>query len=109
MFDSYADWAIIIVVAVLIFGGTKKIPEMARNLGKATGEFKKGQMEIENELKNSVNTTKTNKDQVNYMKIAEDLNIETKDKTIDQIINEINQKLNKNTAVPENVVESKQN
>lgn len=109
MLESYADWAIIIVVAVIIFGGTKKIPEMARNLGKASGEFKKGQMEIENELKNGGNATKSNKDQVDYMKIAEDLNIDVKDKTIDQIINEINQKLNKNTKVPENVVASKQN
>jgi len=111
MFDSYADWAIIIVVAVIIFGGTKKIPEMARNLGKATGEFKRGQMEMESELKNGVSTTtKANKDQVDYMKIAGDLNIDTKDKTIDQIIGEINTKLNKNVQKePENVVESKQN
>ncbi len=109
MFDSYADWAIIIVVAVIIFGGTKKIPEMARNLGKASGEFKRGQIEIENELKNGGSATKVNKDQIDYMKIAEDLNIDIKDKTIDQIINEINQKLNKNTGAPENVVESKQN
>ena len=32
---------IIIAVAVFLFG-TKKIPEMARSLGKATGEFRKG-------------------------------------------------------------------
>ena len=91
MFDSYADWAIIIVVAVIIFGGTKKIPEMARSLGKAKGEFRRGQIEIENELKNGDNTANSaknniNKDQVDYMKVAEDLNINVKDKTIDQIL-----------------------
>ena len=36
MFDSYMDILIIAVVALIIFGGTKKIPEMARNLGKAS-------------------------------------------------------------------------
>ena len=46
MFASYMDRLIIAVVALIIFGGTKKIPEMARNLGKASGEFKRGQMEI---------------------------------------------------------------
>jgi len=111
MFDSYMDILIIAVVALIIFGGTKKIPEMARNLGKATGEFKKGQMEIENELKNGTSTANTaNKDQINYMKIAEDLNIDIKDKTIDQIIGEINTKLGKVPAKePEMVAESKQN
>ena len=109
MFDSYMDILIIAVVALIIFGGTKKIPEMARNLGKATGEFKRGQMEIENELKNGTSTKTVNKDQVNYMKIAEDLNIDVKDKTIDQIIGEINEKLGTSKKPVEGAVESKQN
>jgi sec-independent protein translocase protein TatA len=109
MFDSYMDILIIAVVALIIFGGTKKIPEMARNLGKATGEFKRGQMEIENELKNGTTTPTANKGQVNYMKIAEDLNIDVKDKTIDQIIGEINEKLGHSTKPVEGAVETKQN
>ena len=88
MIGSIDDWLILIVVAVIIFGGTKKIPELARNLGRATGEFKKGQMEIENEIHSTKNTN-----QIDYMKIAQDLNIDIKNKTIDQIIGEINEKL----------------
>ncbi|OGY44226.1 MAG: hypothetical protein A3B89_03705 [Candidatus Buchananbacteria bacterium RIFCSPHIGHO2_02_FULL_40_13] len=41
---------ILIGVVVLFFGG-KKISELARGLGRFTGEFKKGKMEIEKELK----------------------------------------------------------
>ncbi len=41
---------IIIAVAVFLFG-TKKIPEMARSLGKATGEFRKGKVEMDKEVK----------------------------------------------------------
>ena len=61
LFDSYMDILIIAVVALIIFGGTKKIPEMARNLGKASGEFKRGQMEIENELRNGTKATQNTK------------------------------------------------
>lgn len=38
---------ICIVVAFVLFGGAKKIPELAKALGKAKGEFKKGLAEGE--------------------------------------------------------------
>lgn len=41
---------IIIAAAVLIFGA-KKIPELARTLGRSKGEFEKGKIESEKELK----------------------------------------------------------
>lgn len=34
--------AICLVIAFVLFGGAKKIPELARSLGKAKNEFKKG-------------------------------------------------------------------
>jgi len=40
---------IVIVLGVFFFGG-KKMTEWAKNLGKFTGEFKKGKREIEKEL-----------------------------------------------------------
>jgi len=41
---------IVIVIGVLIFGA-KKIPELAKTFGKAKGEFEKGKIEGEKELK----------------------------------------------------------
>jgi len=41
---------VVIVIAVLIFGA-KKIPELAKTFGKAKGEFEKGRIEGEQELK----------------------------------------------------------
>ena len=37
-------WQLLIVVllVIILFGGSKKIPELARSLGKAKGEFQKG-------------------------------------------------------------------
>ena len=48
--QNIGPWQLIIVIAVraLLFGG-KKIPELARSLGKAKGEFKKGLAEGEKE------------------------------------------------------------
>ena len=49
---SWGPWQIglLILVIVLIFG-SKKLPELARALGKAKGEFKKGTAEGEALLK----------------------------------------------------------
>lgn len=47
------EWNIIIAVIVigaLIFGA-KKIPELARTFGRARGEYEKGKIESEKELK----------------------------------------------------------
>ncbi len=51
MFDSIDDWLIIAVVAGILFYGSSKIPQLARNLGRSVGEFKKGRLESEQELK----------------------------------------------------------
>ena len=40
---------LVIILAVLFFGSTK-IPELFRALGRAKGEFKKGELEAEMEL-----------------------------------------------------------
>ena len=42
--------AVIFVVVLLLFGA-KKIPELARGLGKSMGEFKKARTEFEDEIK----------------------------------------------------------
>ncbi|MCL4411837.1 MAG: twin-arginine translocase TatA/TatE family subunit [Candidatus Thermoplasmatota archaeon] len=51
MLGSPTDWLILILVVLLVLGGSKKIPEIARSMGRAMGEFKRGQLEIEKELK----------------------------------------------------------
>ncbi len=45
------EWIwIVIIVGVLIFGA-KKIPELAKTLGKAKGDYEKGRIESEKDLK----------------------------------------------------------
>ena len=49
---------ILLLVLVLVFG-SKKLPELARSLGKAKGEFKKGTAEGEALLKEEEEKSKT--------------------------------------------------
>ena len=42
---------IIIFIAVLLLFGAKKLPELARGMGKAMGEFKKARNEFEQEIR----------------------------------------------------------
>lgn len=45
------EWVIVgIVVILLFFGGAKKIPEFAANLGRARGEYERGRLEIEKQI-----------------------------------------------------------
>ncbi len=49
---------IILVLAVVFIFGAKKIPELAKTLGKAKGEFEKGKLEGEKELNDFKNKEK---------------------------------------------------
>lgn len=51
MFDSLDDWLIIAVVVAILFYGSSKIPQLAHSLGRAMGEFKKGRLEVDREIK----------------------------------------------------------
>lgn len=43
---------LILVAVVILFFGGKKLSELARGVGRFTGEYKKGKAEIEEEIKN---------------------------------------------------------
>ena len=45
-----SEWVIIAIVAVVVIFGAKKIPEIARSLGRSQSEFKKGVKEGQTEL-----------------------------------------------------------
>ena len=49
MFNGPGEWIIIALVVVVLFGG-KKIPELARGLGRSIQEFKKAKNEIKDEI-----------------------------------------------------------
>jgi sec-independent protein translocase protein TatA len=57
-----SDWIIILVIVLLFFGG-KKLPELARGLGRGVREFKDAASGVKNEVEKEINDVKdtTNK------------------------------------------------
>ncbi|MEE9115687.1 MAG: twin-arginine translocase TatA/TatE family subunit [Thermoplasmata archaeon] len=51
--DAGLELPILILIVVILLFGAKKIPELARGVGRALGEFKRGKMEIEREIAQS--------------------------------------------------------
>jgi len=54
---SGGEWITILLVVVVLFGG-KKIPELARGLGKGIREFNDAKEGIKTEIENGANASK---------------------------------------------------
>ncbi|MDA7940500.1 MAG: twin-arginine translocase TatA/TatE family subunit [Nitrosopumilus sp.] len=50
-FVQGSEWIIILVVVAVLIFGAKKIPELAKTFGRARGEFEKGRIEGDRELR----------------------------------------------------------
>lgn len=87
---------ILIVAVAIFFFGPDKIPELARSLGKATGEFKRAQMASEQEIKKLNEPNKLNpldeKDTKIY-NLAIEMGIDVNNKTSEQLVEEIRLKM----------------
>lgn len=75
---------LIVLVFVLLFGATK-IPQLARTLGRAKGDFEKGKLEGERELA-------TEQDEVATIRRARELGIPTDGRAIAEIRKDIQAK-----------------
>ena len=90
-FDDPLQWIVIGVIVIVIFlWGPQKIPELARGLGRAKGEFDKASKEFQASANLAASTAPTPKtaDQV-LLETARQLGIVTEGKTREQISAEI--------------------
>ncbi len=93
------EWIIVIGLIVVVFFGVKKIPELARSFGKASGEFEKARLESKREvekLKNGESVVSTSKDRSKLEEVAESLGLEASGKTDDELRSSIQSELRKN-------------
>lgn len=87
LFISGAEWLwIIVIVGVLLFGA-KKIPELARSLGRATGEYEKARLEAEREIRGYRSASDVNREKLED--IARTLGIDPSGKDDDELKREI--------------------
>ncbi|MCX9012688.1 MAG: twin-arginine translocase TatA/TatE family subunit [Candidatus Methanoperedens sp.] len=89
---------ILILMAILFLFGPSKLPEMARSLGKAAGEFKKAQIEAEHELKKMDKSPLDDRD-IKIHNLAIEMGLDVKNKTIEQLVEEIRNKIKLNEGL----------
>lgn len=92
------EWVIIIVIIVVIFFGAKKIPELARSMGRATSEFQKARIEAKRTLatdSESTIETKRSVDREKLESIAETLGVDYSNKDDQDLRNAIDEELKK--------------
>jgi sec-independent protein translocase protein TatA len=98
-FINGMEWIIIILVIVVIFFGAKKIPELARSMGRATSEFQRARVEAKRTLANESfsNQERTQKsiDREKLESIAETLGVDYSNKDDQDLKNAIDEELKK--------------
>ncbi|MCP8305246.1 MAG: twin-arginine translocase TatA/TatE family subunit [archaeon] len=92
----------LILLAVVLLFGAKKIPEIAKAFGRAKGEFERGKQEIdkeireaEKEVKEGSSSKKEESEREKLIKAANALGISTYGKTDEQLREEIQVALKK--------------
>jgi len=72
------EWIIIlIIIAVLLLFGPQKLPELARGLGRALGEFRRGKIEVERQISDELSSMDVKDTRARVEKAASALAIPT--------------------------------
>lgn len=90
------EWIIIIGVIIAVFFGAKKIPELARSIGKASGEFEKARIEAKKEVEKLKNMPAASIERTKLEEVAGTLGVDSSDKTDEQLRSDIDAALRKN-------------
>ena len=90
-----SEWLIVVVIVVVLIFGASRIPSLAKSLGRAQGEFQKGKVESDLELKKlkEGSSSPQPSEHDKLLKAAWELGISTEGKTDDQIREEVKKAL----------------
>lgn len=98
-----SEWFIIALVAIVLFLGSKRLPELSRKIGKAVGEYNKTKSMVQNELQtvttgyniNVQGPVQTERQKLEM--IAKSLGVDFLNKSDDELRNIIASKMGKQT------------
>ena len=93
---------ILAVIVIVVLFGANRIPTIAKSLGRATGEFTKGRMQIKKEIKEAEDETDEEKAKEKILQTAKGLGIDTEGKSISEIKKEILTKMDEEEEEEEN-------
>jgi sec-independent protein translocase protein TatA len=86
------EWLFIIIIILVLFFGVKKIPEIARSVGKASAEYEKARIQAKHELEQVQLQKNTNdkaaaaaEDRKKLESIAKVLDIDSTNKSDDEL------------------------
>jgi sec-independent protein translocase protein TatA len=97
------EWVILlIIIAVLLLFGPQKLPELARSIGRALGEFQRGRMEIQREIRQEFQQEEAKDFGTRLRDCARELSIDTTGRRDSEIKMEIARRID--TAPDEKVV-----
>ena len=81
---------ILIFGAILLLFGPSKLPEIAKSIGEATRQYKKGMTEVKSDLQSGYDSSDTPlTEDEKLIKTAEKLGIPTKERSIEDIAQDI--------------------
>jgi sec-independent protein translocase protein TatA len=94
-----SEWFIIAFVAIVLFLGSKRLPELSRKIGRAVGEYNKTKNMVQSELENATTGYNINvqgpvqTERQKLEMIAKSLNIDFLNKGDDELRNIISSKM----------------
>ena len=95
------EWVIIIAVIILLFFGVKKIPELARNIGKASAEYKKARIAADREIQSIKDDVCMNPGRGKLEDVANTLGIDCSSMTDEELRKAIDTEINRGKKSPE--------
>jgi sec-independent protein translocase protein TatA len=90
-----AEVIIIVIIIAVLFFGVKKIPELARSLGKASTEYEKSRIEAKKEIQQIKSHNTTDVDREKLESIADTLGIDYSTKNDEELRNSIETEIDK--------------
>jgi sec-independent protein translocase protein TatA len=98
-FINGAEWIIVILIIVVLFFGARKIPELAKSLGRASSEFQKARIESKKTLETEIGTSpQKSVDREKLESIAETLGVDYSNKNDQDLKNSIEYELKKQNS-----------
>ena len=91
LFVAGYEWILILVAVGVLFFGAKKIPQIARSIGKAESDYEKGKLEGKKEIDQVLGSD----ERLKLVKVAETVGIESEGLSDEQLKQAINDALSK--------------
>lgn len=93
-----SEWIWLVLIVIILLFGARKIPDLAKGLGRARGEFEKGKQEAELELKKEQEQRREKTQREKMEEAAKPLGINFENMNDEELREAINKAIEKQTS-----------